>query len=151
MKRSKLNWLVPCWILLGALLLVGSQAKAQAPPHAGYIHAINDLRAARAQLMAPFQNPNHIQAAHAAIDEINHAIGDLKQAAAMNGADGNDTIPPNSQSDAAGRFHKANQYLTSARVDASAPESDPAALRSRDDGVRRIDAAIAIVRKAIGE
>jgi hypothetical protein len=151
MKKSKLNWLLPCWILLGALLLVGSQAKAQGPPHAGYIHAINDLRAARAQLSAPFQDPNHIQAAHAAIDEINHAIGDLKQAAAMNGADGNEAIPPNTQSDATGRFHKANQYLSSARVDAMAPESNPGSLQSRDDGVRRIDHAIAIVRKAIGE
>jgi len=87
--------------------------------------------------------------ANYAISEIDDAIRYLLQAAGTD--DKNlDKVPPiDADLPAKGRWHQALDLLNKAHQDASAPESDAAALAAERSGVQHIDKAIQIVEGAI--
>jgi hypothetical protein len=148
MKTNKIRLFLPCCIALCALLLAtgAMRANAQAPgQHPAYLHAITDLRHARALLRAHFGNPTHAQAASAALAEIDHAIGDLKHAAGANGLNEGEEPPADASLPPLGRFHRAYDYLRQAHTDAIGHETDPNAVPSRDGAIHHIDAATQII------
>ena len=93
--------------------------------HPAYLHALTDLRHARAhlgQLAATEHMDNEEQ--HA-IEEIDKAIGEIKRAAIDDGKDLNDHPPVDSHMDRPGRFHRALELLDKAHNDIAREEDDP--------------------------
>src|SRR5277367_3123882 len=145
---KKLKIIIPPRCLIGvfALLVTGwvARANAQAHVHPAYIQAISHLREARDMLQATYQTPAHQQVAHNAIQEIDAAISDLKQTAALDdknpaaAAPGDTAIPPGV------RFHKAYDLIKEAHALAGGPESDPMALHARESALKHMDAAMAV-------
>jgi len=149
MKNTKMKLITSSLIVLGALLIVSAPRQASAQQHPHYLHAIADLHAAHAQLVAPFQNPAHIQAAREVMDEIDHAINDLKFAAAADGKNGNVPVPPDAGLPPIGRLHACLDYLDKAHADVSGIETDPAAINSQAAAIKRIDRARNVLKFAI--
>jgi hypothetical protein len=114
------------------------------PPavHPAYLHAISDLRYARALLFRPDWGPV-MRDQRAAVDEIDHAIGEAKRAAIDDGKNPDDHPPIDRGLGWEGRFRQAMDLLNSAERDLLSGESNGAA-----DGWR--NAALANVRNAKG-
>jgi len=152
MRKLKVDQIALCAIALCGLLLAGSttQTDAQIPgPHPEYLHAIRDLRQAHGLLQHNFTQSKHVQAAAAALPEINGAISDLKSASKLDEKNLGDVPPPTTNIDPDGRFHMTADLLSRARHDVAGTESDPVALPYRDRALKHIDAASAAIAKAL--
>ncbi len=151
MKTMQLNTIMRCSIIFCALLLAGAStriyAQQEAPgQHPAYLHAIRSLRQARTYLSANYTEPVHYQRAQQAIHEIDEAIGHLKEAS--KGDDKNlDAVPPPKDMPPANRITKALELLNGAHTYVDMPESNAAAVTYRDQALRDIDAAKAILQQ----
>ena len=109
------------------LALVGgslSGVRADTPgEHPHYLHALSDLRYARAWLTALGEN-NVMGREMDAVVNIDKAIGDIKRASIDDGKDLNDHPPVDANLKHKGRLHKAMALLTSARKDLRFDEGD---------------------------
>lgn len=111
--------------------------------HPRYLHALSDLRTARWML-----EHRHGDAAvsfheHEAIEQIDAAIRDLKEAAIDDGRDLRDRPPVDVPiGHGPGRLHKAAELLRGARADLSAEEDNPEARRWRHRAFEHIDRAL---------
>jgi len=76
-----------------------------------------------------------------AIDEIDKAIGEIKNAAIDDGKNLNDHPPIDAGMDRAGRFHRALELLDKAHNDIAREEDDPAVRGLRDRALHHIDEA----------
>ena len=142
--------LLKLFALAGVALFAASSTWADTPgKHPAYLHAIQDLREARALLDHKFNAPAHIQAAAAALPEIDAAIRDLKNAARVDDKSLGDMPRPDPTFPDAGRFHKVDELLHSARHDLDEPESDPAALALQSRTHHHLDGAINDIRPAL--
>jgi hypothetical protein len=92
--------------------------------HPAYLHALSDLRDARAHLEQLSNDPVDQEEIHA-IDHIDQAIGEIKKAAIMDGKNIQDHVPVDAHMTRTGRFHKALELLDKARRDASGEEDQP--------------------------
>jgi hypothetical protein len=112
------------------------------PPqvHPAYLHAISDLRYARALLYRQDWRPV-MRDQQAAVAEIDHAIGEARNAAIDDGKNPDDHPPIDRGFGWEGRFRKAMELLNSAEHDLSEGESNGAAAAWRN-------AALANVRNA---
>jgi hypothetical protein len=120
--------------------------------HPAYLHALSDLRDARAHLEHLSGDPVDREEEHA-IAHIDKAIEEIKHAAIMDGKDIQDHMPVDAHLVRNGRFHKALELLDKARRDVSGEEdqSDTQGLRLRvirhiDEARRSVKHAIATVR-----
>ncbi|AXC15316.1 hypothetical protein ACPOL_6072 [Acidisarcina polymorpha] len=151
MIKTKANPLIQ-WIVVCGLVFAGAGASAPAQMpghHPAYLHALRNLREARSLLQTNFGNPVHAQAAAQALNEIEHAINDLKNSAGADGKALQDVPPSNRNLPPAGRFHQVADLLRAAHNDVSGAESDPAAIQNRDGAERRIDSASAIIARVL--
>jgi hypothetical protein len=125
---------------------------APAPPpasvHPAYLHAISDLRYARALLFRPDWGPV-MRDQHAAVDEIDHAIGEAKRAAIDDGKNPDDHPPIDRGLGWEGRFRKAMELLDSAERDLSSGESNGAAAAWRNAALVNVRSAKGFVNKAM--
>jgi len=113
--------------------------------HPAYLHALSDLRDARAHLdrMTP---SDHIDAEQEhAIREIDAAIGEIKQAAIDDGKNIGDHMPVDAHMDRPGRYRKALELLDRAHHDISEKEDDRFAHGLRHRALQHIDEAHHIV------
>src|SRR5277367_2415691 len=78
--------------------------------HPAYLHALSDLRDARAHLEHFSSDPVDHEEEHA-IDHIDKAIGEIKHAAIMDGKDIHDHMPVDAHLNRRDRFHKALELL----------------------------------------
>lgn len=92
--------------------------------HPYYMHAMTDLRIARDLLARPDQ-PRVEQGEVRAVEAINRALHEMKDAAISDGKDPFDRMPPDAQYRPEDRFHQALRLLDKARKDASHEEDDP--------------------------
>jgi hypothetical protein len=116
--------------------------------HPAYLHAISDLRYARALLFRPDWRPvMHDQ--QAAVEEIDHAIGEAKRAAIDDGKNIDDHPPVDRGLGWEGRFRKAMELLNSAEHDLSEPETNGAASAWRNASLGNVQHAKAFVGKAM--
>jgi hypothetical protein len=111
-------------IIFFALLcsLASGNAAAQGQ-HPAYLHALTDLRHARAHL----QRPDGGELRHEeneAIREIDAAIGEIKRAAIDDGKDLNDHPPVDAGLDYTGRLHRAMELLNKAHQDLEKEEDN---------------------------
>jgi hypothetical protein len=138
-------------VAVAAMLSLGTvKSEAQVPgPHPAYLHALSDLRAARAYLSEGFQwGPVREEDNHA-IREIDAAIERIKQASIDDGKRLGDHPPVDTHLEPRNRFAKANELLFAAHRDLEKAEDVPQSRGLRDDALRHIDAAHNIVDQAV--
>jgi hypothetical protein len=113
--------------------------------HPAYLHALTDLRHARAHLenLAPTHHMDKEE--QHAMDEIDKAIGEIKNAAIDDGKNVNDHPPVDAGMDRAGRYHRTLELLDKAHNDIAREEDDPAVRGLRDRALHHIDEAHRIV------
>jgi len=121
-------------------------APAQEHPH--YLHALSDLRYARF-LLDRQQEWNVMRDQYAAVQEIDHAIGEIKRASIDDHKDLYDHPPIDSHLDHRGRLHKVMELLDSADRDLHAEEDNYAALGWRDAAIHHVNDARGAVHRAI--
>jgi hypothetical protein len=129
-----------------AISSVGAQGK-----HPSYLHALSDLRDARAHLQRPDGGALHAEES-GAIGEINEAIKLIKEASIDDGKNIDDHMPVDNHLDWKGRLHRARELLDKAHGDVAREEDDPATrgLQRRvldhiDHAHHHVDEAIALV------
>lgn len=119
-------------------------------PHPAELHALSDLRLARAYLSHGDEG-NVVADERGAIAEIDQAIGEAKRAAVDDGKPLDDHPPVDANLHRKDRFHRAYALLQSAARDLGERESDPYARgwigRARGD----IGDALSLVRRALGD
>jgi hypothetical protein len=138
-------------VAIAFLLPVASPNAGAQGKHPAYLHALSDLRDARAYLQRPDGGPLHAEES-AAIAEINHAIDEIKRAAIDDGKNIDDRVHIDAHLGWTGRLHKSRELLDKAHHDVTEEEDNPAAqgLQGRvimhiDRAHHHVDEAIAIV------
>ena len=130
-----------------SMLSVATNAPAQ-NRHPAYLHALSDLRAARAHL----QHPDGAHLRHEeeeAIKEINKAIDEIKKASIDDGKDLDDHPPVDANLDWGGRLHRAIELLNKAHNDISREEDNQFAQGLQQRAMGHIDKAHHEVEEAI--
>ncbi|HEY2679611.1 MAG TPA: hypothetical protein VGI65_21770 [Steroidobacteraceae bacterium] len=118
--------LVKAFALIGVALLAVSPTWADTPgKHPAYLHALSDLRDARAHLTQTTSNETVDQAQAHAIDHIDKAINEIKQASIMDGKNIQDHMTVDAHLDHPGRLHNALDLLNKAKSDVSSEEDQP--------------------------
>jgi hypothetical protein len=116
--------------------------------HPAYLHAISDLRYARGLLYRQDWRPV-MRDQRAAVEEIDHAIGEAKNAAIDDGKNIDDHPPIDRGLGWEGRFRKAMELLNSAERDLSQAETNGAAAGWRNASLANVQHAKAFVAKAM--
>jgi hypothetical protein len=129
-------------------------AVAAVPPrqaHPAYLRALSDLRNARANLERHGGDPAIRWDERAAVGQIDHAIGDIKQAALDDGKPLQDHPPIDAHEPRTGRLHRALAALEAARNDVSQEEDNAFANGLRGRGLHDIDEAIRFAQEGVAE
>jgi hypothetical protein len=146
--KSIAKFVVPVAFFALLIALGAGTASAQGK-HPAYLHALTDLRAARAHLE---QGPGGGELRHEekeAIREIDEAINDIKRASIDDGKDLNDHPPVDAGLDHTGRLHRAKQLLEKAHQDIAHEEDNSFAQGLQQRSFGHIDKAIHQVDDAI--
>jgi hypothetical protein len=129
-----------------------SQMPPPPPPamgaHPRYLNAIADLRYARALLYRPDWR-EVMRDQRAAVEEIDRAIGEARQAAIDDGRNPDAHPPIDARMGWEGRFRKAMELLDSAQRDLSSEEDNGAAAAWRGRALRNVESARGYVAKAM--
>jgi hypothetical protein len=112
--------------VLALTLTFGAGAKPAPERHANYLHALVDLRFARALISNPDTGQIH-DPERQAMEEIDAAIGELKAASIDDGKDLNDHPGIDSHLRWIPRLNKAAKVLDNAHDEAAKEEDDPSA------------------------
>jgi hypothetical protein len=132
------------------LLILPFCANADVPGrHPAYLHALSDLRAAR--WMIEHRPGDAAVSSHEdeAINEIDHAIAELKAAAIDDGKDIHDHPNVDAPSDYPGRLHRAVELLRKVHADTDREEDDPAARGLKHRAIGHVDAALEATERAL--
>jgi hypothetical protein len=148
--RIRITALTMFLALLGILVISPKAASAQQVPgpHPAYLHALSDLRLARAYLDQIAWPPVQKDEEHA-IREIDAAIAEIKRASIDDGKDLADHPPVDVRMRPDGRFRKALELLDKAHNDTARAEDVPQARGMRDRAVHHIDQAHGTVDNAV--
>ena len=132
-----------------AAALTPAAVNADTPGHhPAYLRAISDLRYARALLYREDWRPV-MRDQRAAVEEIDHAIHEAKNAAIDDGKNPNDHPPIDRGFGWEGRFRKAIELLNSAEHDLSEAETNGAAAGWRNAALGNVRNAKHFVEKAM--
>jgi hypothetical protein len=135
-------------LLMALCLGMGAGHAAAQGKHPAYLHALTDLRAARAHL----QNHDGGELRHEekeAIHAIDDAIAEIKRAAIDDGKDLDDHPPADARVDWPGRLHRAKELLEKAHQDIAHEEDNAFAQGLQQRAFAHIDRAIHEVNEAI--
>jgi hypothetical protein len=117
--------------------------------HPAYLHALTDLRNARAHLDRLTPSDRMDDEEQHAIAEIDKALGEIKRAAIDDGKDLNDHPPLDAHMGHRGRYHRALELLDKAHNDIAREEDDPSVRGLRNRAVEHFDEARRIVSHLI--
>jgi hypothetical protein len=136
-------------LALGAGLIAAQPAMADVPGvHPGYVHALNDLRYARALLQFPAEW-NVTGHERAATSYVNRAFGDVRQAGIDDGKDVFAPMPVDANLSHRDRLARALVAIQSAHRDINGWETNGAAAGARNAADGDLNAADAQVRAAL--
>jgi len=139
-----------CTLLLFVVAVCAILSVADEPGrHPAYLHALTDLRHARAHLENLAATHHMDKEEEHAINEIDKAIDEIKRAAIDDGKNLNDHPPVDAGMDRTGRFRRAQELLDKAHNDIAREEDDPSVRGLRDRALHHIDEAHHIVDKLI--
>jgi hypothetical protein len=138
-------------VFLAALAVSFTSPQASAQQHPAYLHALSDLRFARALLQRP--DGGELRAEERdAIHKIDDAINEIKRASIDDHKDIGDHPPVDMHLPWAGRLHKALEMLDDARRDCQKEEDNPRTqglqlrvLKHIEEAHHHVEEAIAIV------
>jgi hypothetical protein len=119
-----------------------------AQEHPAYLHALTDLRHARAHLERPDHGELREQEKKA-IHEIDEAISEIKKASIDDGKDLNDHPPVDARMDWTGRLHRAIELINKAHNDIAREEDNRFAQGLQQRALEHIDKAHHHVEEAI--
>jgi hypothetical protein len=139
-----------CALIVFLVAACAAVTFAQEPGvHPAYLHALSDLRAARAHLenLAPTHHMDKEE--EHAIGEIDKAIDEIKRAAIDDGKNLNAHPPVDARMDRAGRYHRAMELLDKAHNDIAREEDDSHVRGLRNRAIQHIDEAHHIVEHLI--
>lgn len=143
------NLITPLGGIVLALAGLALPALADAPGrHPAYLRALSDLRYARALL----NRPEEYQVARdqrAAIDMIDKAIYELKNASYDDRKNLEDHPPIDAHWLRAGRIHRSIEMLNKALHDVEKEEDNPAARAWRNSAIRYMRDAVGFAEKAL--
>jgi len=111
-------------VALACLLPIASQEVLAQGKHPHYLHALSDLRDARAHLERPDGGALRQQEKDA-IHHIDEAIGEIKLASIDDGKNIADHAPVDAHMPWQGRLHKSRDLIDKAIADCSKEEDDP--------------------------
>jgi hypothetical protein len=118
--------------------------------HPAYLHALEDLRHARAHLERPAAVTQRTAWDEAvAIREVDAAMREIHNAAIDDGRNPADHPPVDVRMDWAGRLHRSVELLRRARQDCAQEEDNPSVRGLQQRAIQHIDAAIAFVEQGI--
>ena len=117
--------------------------------HPAYLHALTDLRHARAHLERQTRSGRMDREEDHAIAEIDKAIAEIKHAAIDDGKNLNDHPPVDAHLGHKGRYHRALELLDKAHHDIAEKEDDDFAHGLRHRALEHIDEAHRIVEHLI--
>jgi len=131
------------FLVFFAATFFGGRAQAQQVPgpHPAYLHALSDLRLARAYLDQLGPNGRVDDREARAIEQIDAAIGEIKRASIDDGKDLRDHQPIDAHLARTDRFHNAERLLGKAHNDLSRAEDVPSSRGLRDRALDHIDRA----------
>lgn len=142
---AKLVFPVLFFALVSAVIPTAASAQGK---HPAYLHALTDLRHARAHL----EHHDGGELRHEereAMRHIDEAISEIKKASIDDGKDLNDHPPVDAGMDYVGRLRRARQLLGQAREDIAREEDNVFAQGLQQRAFRHIDEAIHEVDEAI--
>jgi hypothetical protein len=116
--------------------------------HPAYLHALSDLRDARAHL-EHFGGDPVVHEQENAIVRIDKALAEIKHAAIMDGKDIQDHVPVDAHMPRDGRLHKAMELLDKAKQDVMGEEDQPDTQGLQMRVLHHIDEARQFVKYAI--
>ena len=116
--------------------------------HPAYLHALTDLRHARAHLVRNDGGELRHEEREA-VREIDAAIAEIKKAAIDDGKDLDDHPPVDARMDYPGRLHRAKELLEKAHQDIAREEDNTFAQGLQQRAFGHIDKAIHEVNEAI--
>ena len=127
--------------------------RAEAPHghHPAYLHALSDLRNARANIERKGGDAAMHWDERLAIDEIDRAIAEIKQASIDDGKNLEDHPPIDAHEPRSGRLHKGLAALKQARADIEHEEDNAEAKGLRGRAVQHIDAAIHATEEGVAD
>lgn len=141
-----------CAVIVFFLAVCASLTFADDPGrHPAYLHALTDLRHARAHLAHETDSGRMDREEEHAIAEIDKAIDEIKRAAIDDGKNLNDHPPVDARMDRAGRYHRTLELLDRARHDIDEKEDDGFAHGLRHRALEHIDEAHHIVERLIAQ
>ena len=117
--------------------------------HPAYLHALTDLRHARAHLARETDSGRMDREEEHAIIEIDKAIAEIKKASIDDGKNLNDHPPVDAHLGRAGRYHRALELLDKAHRDLAQEEDDVFAHGLRHRALEHIDGAHHIVERLV--
>jgi tetratricopeptide (TPR) repeat protein len=115
--------------------------------HPHYLHALSDLRHARALLDQLAGSEKRDAEEERAIRKIDDAINEIKRASIDDGKDLNDHPPIDAKLKRAGRYHKALELLDAAHKDVTMEEDDAKSQGLQGRVIAHVDEAHRIVEK----
>jgi hypothetical protein len=145
-NASKL--ILAIFVLLVFVPSYSSAKPAPVPDHPAYLHALSDLRDARAHLERPDGGELHEQEKRA-VHEIDDAISEIKRASIDDGKDINDHVPVDTHLDWPGRLHKALELVSRAHNDVAHEEDNGFAQGLQQRALDHIDRAHHHIEEAI--
>jgi len=139
-----------CAVLAFLVALCATMTFADGPGrHPAYLHALTDLRHARAHLEHETDSGHMDREEEHAIAEIDKAIAEIKHAAIDDGKNLNDHPPVDAHLGHAGRYRRALELLDAAHRDLAREEDDGFAHGLRHRALEHIDGAHRIVERLI--
>lgn len=139
-----------CVVIAFCLALFATLSFADEPGHhPAYLHALTDLRHARAHLAHETDSGHMDREEEHAIVEIDKAIAEIKHAAIDDGKNLNDHPPVDAHLGRAGRYHRALELLDKAHRDLAQEEDDAFAHGLRHRALEHIDGAHHIVERLV--
>jgi hypothetical protein len=142
--EKKANWI---GLLFLAAAIVPAGFADTPGRHAHYLRARTDLRAAQ-WLLRVHDEPNVMNHIRAVDQEIDRAVFEMDQAAALDRKDLLDHPPVDQRLDRPGRFRRAMELLREARAEIDREEDNPRAREWRNRAFSHIDGAIDQLRRA---
>jgi hypothetical protein len=139
-----------CAVLVCFIAICAALSFADDPGrHPAYLHALTDLRHARAHLERPTPSDRIDSEEEHAIAEIDKAIGEIKHAAIDDGKPLSDHPPVDAHLGHRGRYHRTLELLDKAHHDIAEKETDDFAHGLRRRALEHIDEAHRIVEHLI--
>jgi hypothetical protein len=132
--------------LLGCIFLFPFATRAQ--EHPAYLHALSDLRDARAHLERPDGGALH-EEERRAVHDIDAAIDEIKKASIDDHKNPNDHVAVDPHMPWGGRLHEALSLLDKAHKDVAQEEDTPHTRGLQRRALEHIDAAHHHVEEAI--